>query len=238
MRFWFAPTVLLGAVLGGCASDHPLLSNEHLVVSPSGVLPPPTRQDSTGQLRPTVVGPGDHLSVEVYGIADLSRTVLVDASGHISLPLIGQMTAAGKSPEELSAEIGQRFAAAHVRHPQVNVNVTEAASQIVAIDGDVTEPGLYPIVGDMTLMRAIARAKGATEFAQLRHVVLFRTVDGQRMAALYDLRAIREGAYPDPRIYANDVIVVGESQARRLFGQIIQSSGLLLTPIVALLQRI
>jgi polysaccharide export outer membrane protein len=229
--------MLFGALLAGCAGDPPLQTNDHLVVSQTGVLPPPTREDSAGELRTAVVGPADHLSIEVYGIAELSRTVLIDASGHISLPLIGQMTAAGKTPEELSTEIAQRLAAAHVRNPQVSVNVTEAVSQVVTVDGDVTEPGLYPILGDMTLMRAIARAKGATEFAQLTHVVLFRTVGGQRMAALYDLRAIRAGIYPDPRVYANDVVVVGESQARRLFGQIIQSSGLLLTPIVALLQR-
>jgi polysaccharide export outer membrane protein len=237
MRFWFAPVVIFGALLTACAGPPPLRSNEHVVVPADGVLPPPTRQDSSIQLRTYVLGPADRLSVEVLGIAELSRAVLIDASGRISLPVVGDIIAAGKTPAELSAEITRSLAAHHVRDPQVNVNVVEAVSQVVAVDGAVDEPGLYPIVGNMTLMRAIARAKGATEFATLRHVVLFRTVEGQPMAILYDLRAIRSGVYPDPQIYANDVVVVGESQARRLFRDLVQGAGLITTPIVALLQR-
>jgi polysaccharide biosynthesis/export protein len=237
MKVWFAPVVILGALLTACASTPPLRSNQYVVVPSDGVLPPPTRQDSAGQLRTYVIGPGDRLSIEVLGLAELSRSVLIDASGRISLPLAGDLTAAGKTPAELAAEVTRLLAQNHVRSPQVTVNVVEAVSQFVTVDGQVDEPGLYPIVGNMTLMRAIARAKGATEFATLRHVVVFRTVEQQPMAVLYDLRAIRSGVYADPQIYANDVVVVGESQARRLFRDIIQGTGLIMTPIIALLQR-
>jgi polysaccharide export outer membrane protein len=231
------PALLAGALLSACAGTMPLQSSEHVTVSNTGVLPPPSREDLTTGLRPNIVGPGDHLAIDVFGLADLTRTVAIDTSGRISLPLAGEIQAAGKTPDELSAEIARRLSANHVRNPRVTVNIADAVSQIVAVDGDVTEPGLYPVVGDMTLMRAIARAKGATEFARLSHVVLFRTVNGQHMAALYDLRAIRAGAYPDPQVYANDVIVVGESQARRLFHDLIQGSALITTPIIALIQR-
>lgn len=237
MRFWHAPVVMCGALLTACAGSPPLRSNDHLTVPANGELPPPTRQDSASQLRPYILGPADRLSVEVYGITELTRSVQIDGNGRISLPLVGDMVAAGKTPAELSAEITRSLTEHYVRNPQVTVNIVEAASQIVTVDGAVQEPGLYPIVGNMTLMRAIARAKGITEFAQTRHVVLFRTVDGQRMAVLHDLRSIRAGIYPDPQVYANDVVVVGESQARRLFRDIVQSSGLLLTPLVTLLQR-
>jgi len=111
-------------------------------------------------------------------------------------------------------------------------------SQFVTIDGEVQAPGTYPVVGRQTLLRTLARARGATEFARLTHVVVIRDVGGQRLAALYDVRAIRQGLYADPQIYANDVITVGESRSRRLFRDIIQGSGLIVTPIVALLQRI
>jgi polysaccharide export outer membrane protein len=226
---------MFGALLTACASTPPLRSSEHLTVSANSELPPPTRQDLSSQLREYVLGPADRLSVEVYGLAELTRTVTIDASGRISFPLVGDIRAAGKTPEELSAEITRSLAANHVRDPQVTVNVVEVVSATVTVDGAVDEPGIYPVVGDMTLMRVIARAKGATEFAQLRHVVLFRTVEGRRMAVLHDLSSIRSGVYPDPRIYANDLVVVGESQARRLFRDIVQSSGLLLSPVVALL---
>jgi polysaccharide export outer membrane protein len=88
----------------------------------------------------------------------------------------------------------------------------------------------------MTLMRAIATAKGLDEFANQSDVVVFRTVEGQKLAALYNLKAIRRGAYEDPEIFANDVVVVGDSSARRLFRDIIQASPLLTTPLIVALQ--
>jgi polysaccharide biosynthesis/export protein len=100
----------------------------------------------------------------------------------------------------------------------------------------VKEPGLYPVIGHMSLMRAVATAKGASEFAKLDDVVIFRTVDSQRMAALYNLKAIRRGAYEDPEIFANDVIVVGDSSARRLFKDALQILPTLTTPLILLLQ--
>ncbi len=78
------------------------------------------------------------------------------------------------------------------------------------------EPGLYPVTNQMTLMRVIASAKGLTEFARQEDVVILRTVNGQRMAGLYNIDAIRRGVYPDPPIYANDVIAVGDLRAAPL----------------------
>ena len=75
----------------------------------------------------------------------------------------------------------------------MTVNLKETVSQVITVDGQVTEPGLYPVVGRMTLMRAVATAKGLSEFAKLNDVVVFRTVKGQKLAALYDLHAIRRG---------------------------------------------
>jgi polysaccharide export outer membrane protein len=110
-------------------------------------------------------------------------------------------------------------------------------SQVVTVDGQVRQPGLYPVVGGMTLMRAVATAQGTSEFARLRDVVVFRTVGGQNMAALYNLDAIRRGLYPDPEIFANDVVIVGDSPARRIFRDVLQAAPLITTPIIALLQR-
>jgi len=87
------------------------------------------------------------------------------------------------------------------------------------------------------LPRAIARAQGLSDVADAKHVVIFRTVDSRRMAALYDLRSIRLGAYEDPEVYPNDVIVVGESEARRLFPQIMQGVSLLVGPLVTVLDN-
>jgi polysaccharide biosynthesis/export protein len=89
----------------------------------------------------------------------------------------------------------------------------------------------------MTLMRAVATAKGTDEFAKLSDVVIFRTVQGQKMAGLYNLKAIRRGAYDDPEVFANDVVVVGESQARRLFKDGLQVLPAIVTPLIYILTR-
>ena len=199
------------------------------------MLPPPSAADLAAPGQPYVVMPFDRLQIEVYGVDELARTGQADAAGKISFPLVGEIQAGGQTPIQVAQEIERRLAGRYVRNPQVTVNVEDGQMRVVTVDGEVTTPGLYPIVGRMTLMQAIARAQGATEFARLNHVVLFRTVGGQRLAALYDLRSIRSGIYRDPEIYPQDVIVVGESRARRLFRDVIQGSTLLTTPIIALI---
>jgi polysaccharide export outer membrane protein len=85
-------------------------------------------------------------------------------------------------------------------------------------------------------MRAVASARGLSEYARAEEVVILRTVDGRRMAGLYSIAAIRRGAYEDPAIYANDVIVVGDSPQRRLFRDVVSLAPLLAAPLVAVLR--
>lgn len=227
---------LVALAVAGCSGPQ-MIDTGRVGIVPAYSLPQPTLADFAAGRRPSLVGPFDRLSVEVFGLAELSRQVQVDANNHISLPLAGSLDVSGKTPEEIAQLVEARLRASYVRNPRVTVNVVEVVSQVVTVDGEVHTPGLYPVAGRMTLMRAIARAQGTTEFARTNHVVLFRTVGGRQMAALYDLRAIRLGAYEDPEIYPNDVVQVGESTARRLFPQILQASTLLLTPLVTLLNN-
>lgn len=201
----------------------------------STVLPPPGRQDLFGENRPYLVGPFDKLQIDVFGIAELSnREVQVDASGRISFPLAGVIDVAGRTASEIEAILREKLNGRYVRNPQVTVNLKETVSQVVAVDGQVKNSGLYPVIGKMTLMRAVAVAGGTSEFAKLEDIVVFRTVEGQKMAALYNLKAIRKGFYDDPEIFANDVVVVGDSQARRLFKDALQVFPLLSTPLILL----
>lgn len=232
---------LLGALslaLAACASKTPpLQSTPTLSVVDQGALPPPTLHQFQ-QARPYVVGAYDELTISVFGIEEMSnRAVQVDAAGNISFPLVGSIQAAGKTPREIEREIEAGLRNSYVRDPQVTVNLTKTVSQVVTVDGQVTQPGLYPVVGQMTLMQAVATARGATEFAKLEDVVVFRRSGGQRYAALYNLGAIRRGYYDDPQVYAGDVVVVGESRARRMFRDILAATPLLTTPIIALLQN-
>jgi polysaccharide biosynthesis/export protein len=230
-------TAILALGLGACVSTPPLQTSESVTVVPNTALPPPQGRDLYSQDRPYLVGPFDKIRIDVFGIPELSeRIVQVDAGGRASFPLAGSFQAAGLTPNQIAEELTRRLSGNYIRDPQVTVNLEETVSQVVTVDGQVVRPGLYPVIGRMTLMRTVATAGGAGEFARLDDVVVFRTVAGQRYAALYNLRAIRRGAYTDPEIFANDIVVVGDSQARRLFRDILQASPLITTPIVALLQ--
>lgn len=234
-RFILAtPLMLLAACsnqvgLGGPASK--------VTVVESSTLPPPEIGDLFEFSRPYLIGPFDKLTIDVFGIEALSRQeVQIDASGRLSFPLAGIVEASGKTPGELEKMIEGRLQGRYVRDPKVTVNLKETVSQVITVDGQVKSPGLYPVYGKMTLMRAIATAKGLDEFAKMQEVVVFRTVGGQKMAALYNLKAIRRGIYDDPDLYANDVVVVGESGARRFFKDFLTVAPLLTYPLVAILQ--
>ena len=75
-----------------------------------------------------------------------------------------------------------------------------------------------------------------TEFARVEEVVILRTVNNRKMAGLYDIGSIRRGVYDDPAIYANDVVIVGDSPQRRLFRDFVSLSPILAAPLIAVLQ--
>jgi polysaccharide biosynthesis/export protein len=236
MRFPI-PVLCLALAVTACGAPERIQSSGSLtVVEMSGVLPPPNRGDLTAADRPALIGPLDTIEVSVFGISDLDREMQVDASGRIAMPLAGTIDARGKTAEELASVIETALKAHYVRNPQVTVNIKTSVSQVVTIDGSVVEPGLYPVTNQMTLMRVVASAKGLTEFARQDDVVILRTVGERRMAGLYNIAAIRRGAYDDPPVYANDVIVVGDSPQRRLFRDFVSLSPVLAAPLIAVLQ--
>lgn len=226
---------VLALGLSACAGRQPLVSTPGLtVVEGAAALPEPLRDDLTAADRATFIGPLDTISVSVFGVPELSQEMQVDASGRIAMPLVGTIDAGGRTSQELAQAIADALRGRFVRDPDVTVNIKSSISQVVAIDGQVVEPGLYPVTNQMTLLRAIASAKGLSEFARENDIVILRTVNGQRMAALYDIAAIRRGTYADPAIYANDVVVVGDSPQRRLFRDLVALSPVLATPLVAI----
>ncbi|WP_309690491.1 polysaccharide biosynthesis/export family protein [Sphingomonas sp. SORGH_AS_0870] len=224
-------------LLAACVHREPIESSPDLTVLQAVSLPEPTRADLTPPDRATFVGPLDVIFVDVFNVPELTRELQVDASGRISMPLVGNIDAIGKTREELAAKIEDALRGKYLRNPQVTVNIRSSVSQVVTIDGQVTEPGLYPVTNQMTLMRALASAKGLTEYAKTDDVVILRMVNGHKVAGLYNLDAIRRGAYGDPPIYANDIITVGDSPARRMFRNLIAVSPLLTAPLIALLNR-
>lgn len=229
---------LLGfAALAGCAHQQPMVSTDQLtVVQNSTGLPAPERRDLVAGDRQSLIGPLDTIQIDVFNVPDLSREVQVDAGGQIAMPLIGTIDARGRTAQELAQTIEGALRGRYVRNPEVTVNIKSSVSQVVTMEGQLVEPGLYPVTNQMTLLRAIASAKGLSEFAKQDDVVILRTVNGRKMAGLYNIEAIRRGAYDDPAIYANDVVVVGDSPARRRFRDLVSIAPLLAAPLIAILQ--
>jgi polysaccharide export outer membrane protein len=169
------------------------------------------------------IGPLDKLNINVYQMKDLTlNDIQVDNSGKILLPLIGSVTAAGRTAPELSNDIAGMLRGRYLQAPQVAVWVTDAQSQKVTVDGSVNQPGVYALSGPSTLMQALAMAKGPDmKFANLSRVVVFRTINGQRSAAVFNLKLIRQGKEPDPEILGNDIVVVDGSQVKSVWRETI-----------------
>lgn len=196
--------------------------------NPSSFVAP----DATGPLELSEkyrVAPGDTLTVQVYRVADLSGDVVVDGTGAFNMPLIGRVEATGKTTDELASDLTTRFGEKYLQSPQVQVVVKAIHSDKITVDGAVAQPGVFPVTGKITLVQAIALARGTTPDANPRRVVVFRYIDGQRNAASFDLTDIRRGVEGDPDIFGNDIIVVDSNTARARFKDIISA-----VPLVAL----
>ena len=229
------------ALLAGCAygsGGGKVGESGQVRVVASDNLPDPAPRDVIGRPRDYVIGPLDVLIVDVFGLDGMNdREITVDSAGRISIPLAGTVEAAGRTPEDLAAAITERLRDSYMRNPLVSVNMKEAVSQFVTIDGQVLRPGNYPVLGDMTLMRTVASAGGLGEFAQQDDVVILRTVDGLRYAGIYNIAAIRRGNYPDPSIYPNDVVIVGDSATLRRIKDLIAVLPALTSPLIYLLDN-
>lgn len=207
---YLALVAAISCALAGCASDE--LGNVPTVAQ----LAPPSPGQSDSLVPEYRIGPQDKLSIAVFQNPDLSQpSVQVDASGQLLLPLIGIVTAAGKTSEELSNEIASKLSVCCLQNPKVAVLVTDAVSQQVTVTGAVKTSGVYILKGRTTLLQAVTMAGGPdTASANAKKVAVYRTVQGQRVGALFDLTAIRAGRAEDPQIYGGDTIVVDTSDVK------------------------
>jgi polysaccharide export outer membrane protein len=180
---------------------------------------------------PQRISPLDKLKVSVFQVESLSGDFQVDNAGNIDFPLIGTVAARGKTTNELAQVIATGLGKKYLRSPNVQVALVEASPQTITVDGSVRGPGVFPLKGTTTLMRAVAMAKGTSEDANPSRVIVFRTVNGQRSAGAFDLQAIRRAESEDPVIYGNDLVIVDGSRARTLFRDVLNS-----LPILGLLR--
>jgi polysaccharide export outer membrane protein len=130
--------------------------------------PPPVVHDPAYRLDA-----GDRLRIVVYGQEGLTNTYLVDAGGHITMPLIGSVAARGKTPAELAAAIAARLRNGYIREPYVAAEIE--AYRPFFILGEVAAPGQYPFVPNMTVESAVAIAGGFSPRAKRDQVTVTHT---------------------------------------------------------------
>lgn len=169
------------------------------------------------------LGAGDIITLRVFKVDSMSGDQTIDAAGQIDIPLIGDVQAAGLTTAELEIQLKKTLGDKYLTAPNVSVTLKTAVQRTITVDGSVQQPGLYPVQPTTTLIQTIAMAKGTADGANPRRVVIFRQINGQRMAAAFDLVNIRRGESPDPAVYANDIIVVDGSALSKAFKTTIQS---------------
>ncbi|MFO1493726.1 MAG: polysaccharide biosynthesis/export family protein [Lysobacterales bacterium] len=239
IRMW-SRWMWVGIVLWlcGCASDgtRDVREGRAKMVTTTQNLPPPDTTAANGAYEGVSeyrIGPMDVIEISVYQLEELSRSVRVNSKGMISLPLLGPLQAAGKTVPELESEITERLAKDFLQEPQVTLYVREYTSQRITVEGAVKSPGIYPLSGKTSLLQAIVIAGGVTEFANPRGIIIFRVIEGKKMAAVFDLRDIRGGNAEDPQVYGDDLIVIDESGTKSAFRSFLQSM-----PVIGLFQAL
>jgi polysaccharide export outer membrane protein len=156
-----------------------------------------------------VIGPQDVLDISVWKEPELTRPVPVRPDGKISMPLLNDVQAAGKTPLQLAADITtglKKF----VTDPQVTVIVTTINSQRVFILGEVNRAGAYPLLPDMTVLQALSSAGGFTIYANLKKIYVLRVEDRKQVKHPFNYKDVLAGKAADQNIIvkAGDTIVV------------------------------
>jgi polysaccharide export outer membrane protein len=179
--------VLLGLVVG-CAHE---------------TTPPPVMAQAEYRL-----GREDVVVVEVWKDPTLSAKVPVRPDGHITLPMIGDVQAEGRTTEELRREITEKLRPV-VEQPVVSVMVSEINATRFYVLGEVAHPGAFPVRGHVTVVQALAMAGGPTEFANQRSVVVIRTLpDGKEQRFKVDARDVLAGNARALPLVAGDTVFV------------------------------
>lgn len=146
--------------------------------------------------EPYLLQVGDELAIKFYTNPELNEDVKIRPDGMISLQLIDDVLAAGRSPGELDADLTKRYTG-ELADPQVTVIVRRSGLNRIYIDGEIGKPGVVTLAGGMTLYQAIQRAGGLLETAHRKQIILIRKgPDGQPVGRAIDIRPIQRGFNP------------------------------------------
>ena len=156
-----------------------------------------------------VIGPEDVLTIDVWKEKELSGPVPVRPDGKISLPLLNDVQAAGLTPMQLMSSLTEKLKK-YVSDPTVTVTVTTINSRKVYILGEVTRPGAFPLVPDMTVLQALTSAGGPTPYAKKSGIYVLRNQNGAQTKLPFNYKQVVKGGSPEQNILlkSGDTVVV------------------------------
>ena len=157
-----------------------------------------------------VIGNDDVLAINVWKEPDLSRSIPVRSDGRISLPLVGEIKAAGQTPLKLEQEIASKLEP-YLEEPEVTVIVQEIKSEKFNILGKVAKPGSYSLKDSATVLDAIATAGGLRDFAKQKSIyVLRQNLDGSESRIAFNYQEVIKGKNigQNIKLQRHDTIVV------------------------------
>jgi polysaccharide biosynthesis/export protein len=154
-----------------------------------------------------VIGAEDVLTIYVWNSNPLSGTHTVRPDGRISMPLIGEIMAAGKTPQELETEITNRLKASNlILKPNVAVSVTQVNSKKYYLEGEVNKPGQYNLIVPTTVLEALVNAGGFKDFANQTHIRIIRGKETFN----FNYKQVIKNQHTEQNIYLlpGDIIIV------------------------------
>ena len=200
--------LVMGRLLAQTAPSKPANDSKPLEASPAAVVAP------GGSTKPHddtfVIGDDDVLAINVWKEPDVSRSIPVRSDGKISLPLAGEIQAAGLTPLALEREIASKLQN-YISEPEVTVMVQQINSQKFNILGMVAKPGSFPLTNSATVLDAIALAGGFRDFAKKKSIyVLRRNADGSEARLPFNYNQVLKGQNPaqNIKLQPRDTIVV------------------------------
>jgi polysaccharide export outer membrane protein len=164
-------------------------AQEQQPASPVTAMPPTT---AVAVPADYVIGPEDVLGVVFWRDQEMSGDVTVRPDGMVTLPLIGDVQAAGLKPEALKEQI-QTVAAKFLNDANVTVVVRQINSRKVFITGQVATPGAYPLTGPRTVMQLIALAGGLNEYADSKNISIMRVEQGRTRSFKFNYKDVAKG---------------------------------------------
>ena len=145
--------------------------------------------------------------MDVWKETEISRSVPVRPDGKISLPLLNDVQASGLTAMELANNITDGLKK-FINNPQVTVTVTEINSRRVYVTGEVTRPGAFPLLPNMTALQALTSASGFTQFANPKKAYVLRNENGKQVKHPFNYKAVVDGKQEDIPLQPGDTIVV------------------------------